>query len=224
MKANKDTGFAIKRLNNMKNLYVKLHAFQAEVGTIKKSEVNPFFKSRYVDINGIIEAIKPLLEKHGLVIMQPLALYEGKSALTTIIADIESGDSLNISTPLPEMSDPQKMGSAITYFRRYALQSLLLLEAEDDDGNGASQTQNSVSRTSFPTKNIQTTTNDENPPVEAYDEAEAMARIMDGEVVSKQGAPVPIINKFPDCPHDNLKNSAYRKCYSCNLKRENNPK
>jgi hypothetical protein len=40
--------------------------------------------------------------------------------------------------PLPETVDAQKAGSAITYFRRYALQSLLALEAEDDDGNTAS--------------------------------------------------------------------------------------
>ena len=40
--------------------------------------------------------------------------------------------------PLPEVTDAQKAGSAITYFRRYALQSLLALEAEDDDGNTAS--------------------------------------------------------------------------------------
>ena len=129
----------------MKNLYTKLHAFQAEIGTIKKSEVNPFFKSRYVDINGIIDAIKPLLDKHGLVIMQPLTNLECKPAIKTIVADIESGEAHAETMPLPENIDPQKMGSAITYFRRYALQSLLLLEAEDDDGNSAAgthQTQN----------------------------------------------------------------------------------
>lgn len=124
-------------LNNMKNLYTKLHAFQKEVGTIKKSEMNPYFKSRYVDINGIIEAIKPLLEKHGLVIIQPLTNLACKPAIRTIVSDIESGEEHSEIMPLPENIDPQKMGSAITYFRRYALQSLLLLEAEDDDGNNA---------------------------------------------------------------------------------------
>jgi hypothetical protein len=39
---------------------------------------------------------------------------------------------------LPEIADPQKMGSAVTYYRRYMLQSLLLLRAVDDDGNIAS--------------------------------------------------------------------------------------
>ena len=39
---------------------------------------------------------------------------------------------------LPNLQDPQKLGSAITYFRRYTLQSLLGLQAEDDDGNKAS--------------------------------------------------------------------------------------
>jgi hypothetical protein len=59
--------------------------------------------------------------------------------VTTIIIDCENNESIESSIALPVLSDPQKLGSAITYFRRYTLQSLLSLMAEDDDGNKASR-------------------------------------------------------------------------------------
>lgn len=122
----------------MKNLYKKLLAVQQEVGAIAKDSTNPFFKSKYFDINGLLTELKPLLNKHGLVVIQPLVDIMGKSALETRVIDVESGEFTSNICPLPENQDSQKMGSAITYFRRYALQSLFLLQAEDDDSNLAS--------------------------------------------------------------------------------------
>lgn len=121
-----------------KNLYVKLLEVQKEIGAISKDSENPYFKSNYFDINKLIEEVKPVLNKHGLILLQPLTHYEGKPGLSTMIIDSVTGESIETNTVLPENSDPQKMGSAITYFRRYALQSLLFLQAEDDDGNKAS--------------------------------------------------------------------------------------
>lgn len=118
----------------------KLLAAQKEIGAIKKESSNPFFKSKYFDINAILAEVKPILNKHGLVIIQPLNVVEGKNCLSTAILNSEDGKVVVESTVLlPEGLDPQKTGSAITYFRRYALQSLLALEAEDDDGNEASR-------------------------------------------------------------------------------------
>lgn len=122
----------------MKNLYAKLLKVQQEIKAVKKEENNPFFKSKYFDINGLLEALKPVLNANGLVVIQPIGILEGKTILQTIVIDSESGEKLETGTYLPETNDPQKMGSAITYFRRYALQSLFLMEAEDDDGNVAS--------------------------------------------------------------------------------------
>jgi hypothetical protein len=121
----------------------KLLLFQQKVGAISKDSTNPFFKSKYFDINKLIEEIKPILNELGLVLIQPLSLtpINEKPALRTILIDIESGKDLsNQMTPLPENNDPQKMGSIITYYRRYAIQSLLFLQAEDDDGNMAVKT------------------------------------------------------------------------------------
>lgn len=122
----------------MKNLYAKLLKVQQEIKAVKKEENNPFFKSKYFDINGLLEALKPVLNANGLVVMQPLTTLDGKPAIRTIVADPESGETMYEVTTLPENLDPQKMGSAITYLRRYSLQSFFLLQAEDDDGNVAS--------------------------------------------------------------------------------------
>lgn len=127
----------------MKNLALKLLAFQKEVGAIPKNEENPFFKSKYADINTYIEVVKPILSKHGLVLLQPLTGTSNSNqfgnALRTQIIDSESGEEISEWTPLPHNPDPQKMGAIITYFRRYAIQSMLCLQAEDTDGNETAQ-------------------------------------------------------------------------------------
>jgi len=126
------------------NIYQKLQAVQDEIGVMKKDKTNPFFKSNYFDINTLLTELKPLLKKHKLLVMQPLGEKMGKAMLCTIVIDSECPDEardvsriLEGQVILPENPDPQKMGSIITYFRRYALQSMFLLQAEDDDANKA---------------------------------------------------------------------------------------
>ena len=114
----------------------KLHQLQTKVGAISKDSQNPFYKSSYFDINQLLEVLKPLLNEIGLTIVQPLEIVDGKSVLVTRILDSETGDKIvEGAIILPDNIDPQKMGSAITYYRRYSLQSMLLLQAEDDDAN-----------------------------------------------------------------------------------------
>jgi len=116
-------------------IYQKLLAVQMEIGGIKKEAENPFFKSKYFDINGLLNVVKPVLNKHGLVLLQGLTHLEGKPALSTMIAETGEGEEATIEFTcfLPDLADPQKAGSSLTYFRRFALQSLLALEAVDDD-------------------------------------------------------------------------------------------
>lgn len=120
-------------MNTDKKFHESMLSFQKEIGAIKKDSENPFFHSRYFDINSLLGAVKPILSKHGLVLMQPLSNVNGKLAINTIITNgVDKIDSVAV---LPDVLDPQKAGSMISYFRRYALQSLLALEAEDDDAN-----------------------------------------------------------------------------------------
>jgi len=122
----------------MENIYKKLLEIQKEIGTIKKDSINPFFKSDYFDINKLVEVLKPILNKHKLVIIQPVEVIEGKNILKTILLDTESGEQIESSALLPIDIEPQKFGSACTYLRRYCLQSMLFLQAEDDDGSKSS--------------------------------------------------------------------------------------
>ena len=125
-----------------KTIYQKLLEVQKELKPIKKDSENPFFKSMYFDINSLLAVVKPILNKNGLLLLQGLNEANGRLMLDTQIVDIESGEKVSFNTVLPEAPDAQKYGSAITYFRRYAIQSLLGLEAEDDDGEQAKTMQN----------------------------------------------------------------------------------
>jgi hypothetical protein len=111
-----------------------LAIFQSQIGTIKKGEINPFFKSKYADLPSILEAIKEPLENSGLSYAQ----FPSEKGLETIVMCedewIQSVYPLN-----PTKNDPQGVGSAITYARRYSLCSIFGLSVDDDDGNAASK-------------------------------------------------------------------------------------
>jgi hypothetical protein len=124
------------------NFYEKLAAVKAEVGRISKDSSNPFFKSKYFDVNSLLLHVEPIIQKHGLILLQPIQ----DNLVKSIIFDT-NGFSIESGIVLPELNDPQKLGSAITYYRRYTLQSLLALQAEDDDANLASNKVNAKSAT-----------------------------------------------------------------------------
>lgn len=137
----------------MKDILAKLLKVQMELKPIKKDDVNPHFKNRYFDINSLLAEVKPILSANGLVLVQPL----DKNTLSTNIYDVESGEYLGSTVNLPEMTDPQKMGSVISYFRRYSLVSLLAIEGEeDDDGNVASHQKPPVAPVSTQTADLGT--------------------------------------------------------------------
>ena len=116
------------------NIHKKMFLLQQEIGAISKDASNPFYKSKYFDINSLIKQLQPLLKKHNVLLSQPT---RGKKVFT-ILKCVESETSDMSWLKLPEINDPQKLGSCITYYRRYTLASLLGLQAEDDDGNTAS--------------------------------------------------------------------------------------
>jgi len=124
-----------------------LLAAQKNIGGAKKGSANPFFKSKYADLGSVIEAVKEALNNEGISVIQPVdcEAYIGPEDKVTAVQFVktvllhESGDTYTSKTYMPNIGDPQKQGAAITYFRRFALQSLLLVPAEDDDGNSLSK-------------------------------------------------------------------------------------
>lgn len=116
-------------------IYKKLFEAKKEIGAISKESTNPFFKSKYFDINQLLEHVEPILQKHNLLLLQPI---ESDVVISKII-EVESGEVVESSMSLTAITDPQKRGSEITYYRRYTLGSLLGLQAVDDDANSASK-------------------------------------------------------------------------------------
>jgi len=114
------------------SIYKKLLKVQLEVGAISKDSKNPFFKSKYFDINKLIEVVNPVLSSNGLVLLQPI--LDGK--VFSRLIDAESGEVIESCLELPNLPKPQDLGSCVSYYRRYTLSSLLGLQATDDDGNG----------------------------------------------------------------------------------------
>ena len=117
------------------SFHQKLHRAKLSIGKVSKNANNPHFKKSYADLNAIIEAVEPILLENGLLLLQPI---QGNSVCTQII-DIDSGDKVESCMELPAGMNPQQQGSAITYYRRYTLQSTLSLQAVDDDGTAASK-------------------------------------------------------------------------------------
>ena len=116
-----------------KNIYQKLAAAKTEIGAISKDSTNPFFKSKYFDINNLLAHVEPILQKNGLICLQPII----DGSVVTKIVDVDCIDFIESSIALTDERDPQKLGSQISYFRRYTLSSLLAIQAEDDDANSA---------------------------------------------------------------------------------------
>lgn len=133
-------------------IYKALADFQQEVPVIAKDTSGYSYK--YADLPAILEVINPLLKKHGLGFTQPI----NGNQITTILFHVESGESITSNTDMPfdslvyeetqdkkkfvlrgfeGMNKAQAIGSLITYFRRYAISSLLgLVTDKDTDGTG----------------------------------------------------------------------------------------
>lgn len=101
--------------------------------TAKKQNDNPFFKSKYADFGSVVDACKSALLENDLVVTQPTTIINGQTALVTTLLH-SSGQWVRGLYPVnPIKNDPQAIGSAITYARRYALASIVGLVAEEDD-------------------------------------------------------------------------------------------
>lgn len=112
-------------------------ALRKAIGGLQKSGENPHFKNTYVELNAVIDTVDDVLEKHNFITyLQPAMHRDGKNFLKTQLFH-NSGEVIETELELiTTKTDPQMMGSSITYMRRYGLMSILGLKAEDDDGNG----------------------------------------------------------------------------------------
>jgi len=128
----------MERSESIIELGIALATFHSLVGKIGKDAKNPFFKSSYASLPHILDEIAEPLEKAGLVISQ----FPDGSGLTTMLIHSKTGQFLmaKYDMPVAKANDPQALGSAISYARRYAVSSILSLKIDDDDAESAMKT------------------------------------------------------------------------------------
>lgn len=120
-------------------IYEKLAAFQKNFTGLTLDSVNPHFKNKYCSLDNLVNKVRPELAKHGLGYTHCLFVRDNMQLLKTVVYEGETGETLESEIIVPPNDNPQKIGSALTYYRRYTLAGLLgVVEEADDDGNGAS--------------------------------------------------------------------------------------
>lgn len=137
-------------ISNISKALVKA---QKEMSNAVKGSNNPFFKSKYADLNAIREAVLPVLNENGVVVLQPTVHIEGKNYVKTMLLH-ESGEFLDCLTEIiySKQNDAQAQGSGISYARRYGLQSFVCIGADDDDGNAATPQNNPAQKNKVPSE------------------------------------------------------------------------
>lgn len=122
---------------DIKELATALSKAQGALTGAKKDSANPFFKSRYADLESVWDACREVLAKNGLSVMQTLSSDGDRVVVTTTLAH-SSGQWISDGMALtPKDSGPQAMGSCITYGRRYGLAAIVGVYQTDDDGEAA---------------------------------------------------------------------------------------
>ena len=103
--------------------------------SVEKNAKNPFFKSSYISLDNLVSTLTPYLNDKWLLIYH----YTDNWMINTVVADVESTETVMSSFPMIDSNDPQKLWSAISYAKRYNIGQLFnVITDRDDDGNIAS--------------------------------------------------------------------------------------
>lgn len=125
----------------MKSLYKALAKFRQQLKQPAKDGSNPYLKSTYVTLDGVIKAVDTALEGTGLSYIQEAATSDGLPAVRTVLFHEDGGTLASgwLSLPLKNGATPQDVGSLLTYAKRYQLAAFFGVSSDvDDDGNSAS--------------------------------------------------------------------------------------
>ena len=150
------------------NLYAAIHAAQAKIETVRKNGENPHYKAKYATLDEVWETVREAVNAAGLIVFCTVengtcstVEHEEKvfnsatkkwevvsvrkemvtARIVTHLAEVKSGEEITCAFPFSvPIGDPQKVGSAMTYARRYTLTALLEIvtgDGADDDGEAA---------------------------------------------------------------------------------------
>jgi ERF superfamily len=140
-------------MSNLKNIAAAMILARAKFPPIHKNKSNSHFKNKYASLDSIIEAITPALCEAGILLVQPTIIRDGATILSTQLIHGASGELISSELVIPPQSDPQKLGSALTYYRRFSICSLLSIAADDDD-DGSSAVSNINTNASTKPKSV----------------------------------------------------------------------
>ena len=127
----------MNKSESIKELATALCKAQSEMKFAVKDAANPFFKSRYADLASVIEAVKLPFANNGISFVQGTDFEDTAVIIETMLMH-SSGEWLSSRLKMqPVKNDPQSVGSAITYGKRYGLQAIAGVPSDDDDGNAA---------------------------------------------------------------------------------------
>jgi hypothetical protein len=215
---------------------------QQAITFASKDATNPHFHSKYADLPSVIDAVKPALNKCGIVFIQSASPSEpGTLALSTRLIHV-SGEWLEDTAVMPlQKLDPQGFGSAMTYARRYSLAAFTGLYQDDDDGNAASvpakqeptmpravtpQAQAKWTPASPARRQEEISAEPHSEPLHAN--VEKVINVMGGQVMGDPNRPVSpkqiakvqaMLNarKVPDAAYRNMLETAFRKTHTNEL-------
>ena len=154
-----------EELMEKNTIYKKIGSLRNKIDAVKKSNNNPFFKSKYADINTIERIVEPIEYEVGLThFITSTVAEDGSQLLTLTVADVESGETLTSTLKvILAKNDMQQLISGHTYGRRGLLVSFYSLESEDDDGNSVSNNYDNPTYENKPKPQLQ-----QKPPIKNY--------------------------------------------------------
>jgi hypothetical protein len=127
----------MNRSESLKEIAPALVKAQTKIKAALRDSTNPHFRSKYADLSSVVDAVKSPLLECGISFLQGVQDAEGGVAVETMLLHT-SGEWISSTLRIPAVKqDAQGYGSAITYGRRYGLQAMCGVPAEDDDGNAA---------------------------------------------------------------------------------------
>jgi len=131
--------------DSVKDLFAALAKAQSEIKSAMPTCENPYFKSKYADLNEMIKASRPALTNNNLAVVQLITSNnKGQQVLQSILGHASGEWICSEMIITPPKTDIQSLGSYITYLRRYSYAALVgvAVADEDDDGNAAVAAQN----------------------------------------------------------------------------------
>jgi hypothetical protein len=125
------------RSDTIQELAAALAKAQGEMGTAKKGNENPHFRSKYADLASVWDACRAALTKHNLSVIQSPRMDGNAVQVQTMLLHASGQWVADTLTVPVGKQDAQGVGSAITYARRYALAAFVSVAPDDDDGGAA---------------------------------------------------------------------------------------